>query len=1131
MPALRIRNFSLTSALIVGILAAQESTNQQEAETQTKEEPAKAETSVEGLLGRAELLDPAEVPEKKNDLPLPQDLGLPTEPAEGDQKAPLPTEYELAPSKPSANSGPGELAGVVFDANGSGIAGAILVFPSVGGFQVRTGVDGTFALTGLPVGAVEVEILKPAYQTKKQTLTISAEGITQARLGMEIKPIELADGEYLLEEREIVADLQDESFGGIMLGGNDGASLMSAIGRDVFEKQNLSNAADAVGRISGANIVGGKYAVIRGLSDRYITTTFNNGAITSADPSRKTVQLDLFPTSVIEAIGAEKVYNVTMPGDFGGGAINIATLAMPDERFIKFGYEIGWNSNLESDFHRNPSRSLGFRGDVDDPIPRDDIFLPNGSFPGGSGTSTPDPTTATAWDRLLDGTDFIPKRSSPRPSKKFGLSYGDVFDLRGDARLGVIASFSRKSEDRMQLNRVRSRPGIERSWVQDDYTSTVDWGMFLSTQLEINERNSIRAIYFRKHVAEDNYSLQRDISDQTNGINFGIQATSVVKNGLPAIPGVRPAIPGYGADAYYNGEAWQTDTTIRDLQLFQLTGDHTLWEDGLNVKWGYTKNQSTESRPHSTSFRYGVLDFTDPRLIPGDPFVVAANNLNTTYSLGLTNPTFDEAADALRELGLRRVERIIAAELINAQNNQPVYDPSLGQVNTLGNTEYTGDSPGQLVSEILNQKIQEDTIEKFIDLEMPFYIGDDAELRLMTGFRKSEKNRGSRGQAYRIDSNNNPDEVLYDPNGLGNEAANGNIPLSDLTNGGTSGTTVEDGNAFEVRNFDGNSSLEALYLGAEYEWQEYLLGAGVRRETETRGYQTLPAPLNLTTVADKSGEVTNAINTPSLYLSKTFDDERYRLGLYFSRTVARPTFYEFLPARTVDQGTGFERRGEFALEDTTITNFDLSLAWQVTDGSSITISPFLKQLDDPIISVVRRSERFIGFQNAEEGTLRGIELEFDIGEFAPFTIRGNYTFIDAELVALINTGVEGFQPVSLQYPNQPEHIFNLALGYDFEEYDLSCNLVYNFVGTNALFLKIREGDANVISPALHTVDFNLQKKFELDDADITLGLSIKNIFDTKEAVYFDGGGTSFEDETYDILQSGRSFSLEGKIEF
>ncbi len=1103
-----------------------------------------AVSEVSGLLGRAGLLDP----DKKEEIELPEipAAPVPLDPADPEGESVedlnvLPGEEVrdagVLPEKnetvQKAGNGPGEVSGVIFGEEGQGISGVILIFPEVGGFQTRTGSDGSFQVAGLPAEGVSMELLKPAYQTKVEVLQIKPEGVTKVRISMELKPVELADGEYELDARDVILDYEEDPLGVVMLGNAQGASFVSGIGKDDFVKQSVSNAADAVGRVSGANIVDGKYAVVRGLADRYVTTSFNNGAITSADPSRKAVQLDLFPTSVLEGIGVKKVYDASMPGDFGGGAINIQTLAMPEERFLKLSYGLGWNSNLEGGFIRS-RRDIGFLGDIDNPVPRSEIFDADGNFSGGSGSDVPDLQAAASWDRLLSQTRFLGRQSSPRPAQKFGITYGDRFELSEDIRLGIVASVSRSEQDRMQLNRVRSRPGIQRSWVQDDFSSEVDWGLFLSGQLEVGDRHKIRASYFRKHVAEDNFSLQRDIVDQANGINFGVLASRVARDGLPAIPGVRPAVPGYGADAYYKGEVWQTDTTIRDLELFQFSGEHELWEDGLKVDWGFTRNNSSESRPYSTSLRYGVLDFADPRLAPsGDPLLEAAGSLNNTFNLGLTDPSFDQVANELRArmiLGAG-LERFLDTIRESALANVPIYKPELGQVPTLGNVEYTGDSPGALVSEILNQRIQEVTTEMYADAIMPFKLGERDEFRLGAGFRSSRKKRESRGQRYIIDANDLPDEILYQPGGLGTQ-----IPLNPAlfpngTDGSQNGITLEDGNALEVRNFDGNSRLLALYLKGELDWGDYTVGAGLRREEETRGFFTLPAPLNLSTTANKSGEVTNVTNIPSLYLKRSFNDDQFRVGGFFSRTVARPTFFEFLPAKSIEQDTGFERRGDFALRDTTITNFDLTFEWDITPDSRITFAPFYKHLEDPIISVVRRSQQFIGFQNAEEGTLKGVELEFEIGEFAPFTLKGNYTFIDAELVAEINTGVGGFQPVDLQYPNQPEHILNLSLGYENEETGWSGNLVYNFTGENALFLRIRESDANVITPSYQTFDFNIQKKFTWNELDVSLGLTVKNIFDTKTKVFFEGGGTDFANETFDVRDSGRTISLEGKIEF
>lgn len=1097
-------------------------------------------------LGRMDLLDPVKPPLIEIPVvgpvvePLSEEVSAaPVRKSTDETEAPESNSSELESvsagvlPKITAGEGPGTVEGVVFDSDGNGISGVIITLPEMNGFQIRTDQNGAFRVTGLPAVGVTVEFLKSAYVTKLDVLQIKEEGVTKVRIALELKPVELADGEYLLEGQEVILDYQEEGLGGIILGQAESPGFVSGIGKDDFVKQSVSNAADAVGRVSGANIVDGKYAVVRGLADRYVTTSFNNGAITSADPSRKTVQLDLFPTSVLEGIGVKKVYDASMPGDFGGGAINIQTLAMPENRFLKLNYRYGWNSNLEGNFYRS-QRGLGFLGDVDNPVPRSEIFDAEGNFSGGSGTDAPAPEAEGSWDRLLSQTDFLGRKSSPRPLQKFGLTFGDRIEFNNEVRLGIVASVSRSEEDSMQLDRVRSRPGIERSWVQDDFASQVDWGIFLSGQLEIGDRHKFRASYFRKRVAEDRFSLQRDIVDQTNGINFGVLASRAVRDGLSAIPGVRPAVSGFGADAYYKGEVWQSDTTIRDLELLQFSGEHEIWEDGLTLDWGYTRNNSSESRPYSTSLRYGVLDFADPRLAPSeDPLRSAAGNLNNAFNLGLDSPSFDQVSAELRDRMILggALEGFLESIKTSALENAPIYKPELGQVPTLGNVEYTDDSPGNLISELLNQRIQEVTDETYADAMMPFRIGEENEFRLGAGFRSASKKRESRGQRYIIDANNLPDEGLYDPDGLGTQ-----IPLDPSlfvngTNGGENGITLEDGNALEVRNFDGNSDLFGIYLKGELDLGDYTFGAGFRREEETRGYYTLPAPLNLSTTADKSGEVSNITNIPSLYMKRAFADDTFRVGGFFSRTVARPTFFEFLPAKSIEQDTGFERRGDFTLRDTTITNLDLTFEWDITPDSRITFAPFYKALEDPIISVVRRSQRFIGFQNAEEGTLKGIELEFEIGDFKPFNLKGNYTFIDAELIAEINTGVDGFQPVSLQYPNQPEHILNLSLGYENEESGWSGNLIYNFTGENALFLKIRESDASVITPSFQTFDCNLQKKFGLNDIDITLGFSVRNIFDTKAKVFFEGGGSSFVDETFDVRDSGRSVFFEGKLEF
>src|SRR3546814_5088676 len=67
---------------------------------------------------------------------------------------------------------------------------------------------------------------------------------------------------------------------------------------------------------------GGTQVYIRGLGDRYVTTSFNGLPLPSNDPELKNIALDLFSTDIIEFVAVDKLYNSEMFGDFGGGNID-----------------------------------------------------------------------------------------------------------------------------------------------------------------------------------------------------------------------------------------------------------------------------------------------------------------------------------------------------------------------------------------------------------------------------------------------------------------------------------------------------------------------------------------------------------------------------------------------------------------------------------------------------------------------------------------------------------------------------------------------------------------------------------------------------------------------------------------
>ena len=85
--------------------------------------------------------------------------------------------------------------------------------------------------------------------------------------------------------------------------------LMDAVSAQSFKKSGDGNAASAVKRVTGITVSEGKYVYVRGLGDRYTKTRLNSMDIPGLDPDRNTIQMDLFPTNIIDNIKIFKSFH------------------------------------------------------------------------------------------------------------------------------------------------------------------------------------------------------------------------------------------------------------------------------------------------------------------------------------------------------------------------------------------------------------------------------------------------------------------------------------------------------------------------------------------------------------------------------------------------------------------------------------------------------------------------------------------------------------------------------------------------------------------------------------------------------------------------------------------------------
>jgi outer membrane receptor protein involved in Fe transport len=105
-----------------------------------------------------------------------------------------------------------------------------------------------------------------------------------------------------------------------------------------------SNAAQALTRVTGLSIVEGRFIYVRGLGERYSSALLNGSPLPSPEPLQRVVPLDLFPSEILSGVTVQKTYSVSYPGEFGGGVIDLRTLATPSEPFFSMQASVSGNT-------------------------------------------------------------------------------------------------------------------------------------------------------------------------------------------------------------------------------------------------------------------------------------------------------------------------------------------------------------------------------------------------------------------------------------------------------------------------------------------------------------------------------------------------------------------------------------------------------------------------------------------------------------------------------------------------------------------------------------------------------------------------------------------------------------------
>ena len=110
--------------------------------------------------------------------------------------------------------------------------------------------------------------------------------------------------------------------------------VLSVLSEADIARTGEGDIAGALGRVSGLSLVGDGRVFVRGLGDRYSLALLNGLPLPSPEPLSRVVPLDIVPTSVISSGLVQKTYSANVPGEFGGGVVNLTTKAIPTETFL-----------------------------------------------------------------------------------------------------------------------------------------------------------------------------------------------------------------------------------------------------------------------------------------------------------------------------------------------------------------------------------------------------------------------------------------------------------------------------------------------------------------------------------------------------------------------------------------------------------------------------------------------------------------------------------------------------------------------------------------------------------------------------------------------------------------------------
>ena len=297
-------------------------------------------------------------------------------------------------------------------------------------------------------GAFTFEVLKGTYILEFSFVGYDTKRITDVVIGQNEELIlntTLLPASNSLDEVIVTTTAKNNTEASVLLIQKRAVNLIDGLSAQSIQKTGDSDLASAIKRIPGVSVQDGKFVYVRGLGDRYSKTLLGGLEVPGLDPDKNTLQLDIFPTNLLDNILISKSASADLNSDFTGGIVDVILKdfsVLPEYSFsIRGSYNP--DMNLNDNFIGNENEAFNFLG------------FDNGYFdnPLSSKQEIPFPETFNIGQSVL--TRFLTQKlESTMDASRFqsflnysiGATASNQYNLSDTKSIGYIASLSLKRD-------------------------------------------------------------------------------------------------------------------------------------------------------------------------------------------------------------------------------------------------------------------------------------------------------------------------------------------------------------------------------------------------------------------------------------------------------------------------------------------------------------------------------------------------------------------------------------------------------------------------------------------------------------------------------------------------------------